>query len=83
MRELNGVTSCWLIQPAFALAGSPPSPRSGHATAAVGNWLIIYGGWDGDRHLVDLHLLVRPTQFIFLLVCYHSYSYLTYALFAA
>ena len=40
------------------IGGTPPSPRSGHVAAAVGDWLIIiYGGWDGDRHLVDLHLL--------------------------
>mmetsp|Transcript_7394 Transcript_7394/g.18811 ORF Transcript_7394/g.18811 Transcript_7394/m.18811 type:complete len:1283 (+) Transcript_7394:321-4169(+) len=40
------------------IGGTPPSPRSGHVAAAVGDQLVvIFGGWDGDRHLTDLHLL--------------------------
>ena len=37
--------------------GTPPSSRSGHTAAAWGEWLVIFGGWDGDQHLKNTHLL--------------------------
>lgn len=37
--------------------GNPPSSRSGHTATMWGEWLVIFGGWDGDRHLKDTHML--------------------------
>jgi hypothetical protein len=27
-----------------------------------GEWLVVFGGWDGDRHLHDTHLLHLETM---------------------
>jgi len=42
--------------------GEPPSPRSGHTAEVWGEWLVVFGGWDGDRHLQDTHLLHLETM---------------------
>jgi len=31
------------------VSGFPPSARSGHAMAAVGSDLVVFGGWDGGE----------------------------------
>jgi hypothetical protein len=46
----------------LATTGEPPSPRSGHTAEVWGEWLVVFGGWDGDRHLQDTHLLHLETM---------------------
>ncbi|GBG92143.1 hypothetical protein CBR_g54444 [Chara braunii] len=37
--------------------GSPPSARRGHSVAIVGKCMYVFGGFDGYRHMRDLHVL--------------------------
>lgn len=45
--------SCW--RP-VASKGDPPLPRSGAASAVVGNRLYIFGGYGGGNRLHDFHM---------------------------
>ena len=39
------------------VSGQAPFPRANHSSAIVGNKLIVFGGWDGQRRLNDIHVL--------------------------
>ena len=38
-------------------SGKRPLPRSGHGAAAIGDYLYIFGGFDGNNFLFDLFQL--------------------------
>lgn len=39
-------------------SGCPPSPRSAHsATLVHDRFILVFGGWDGEQELGDLHAL--------------------------
>lgn len=39
-----------------------PSPRAAHSCDLIGNKLYIFGGWNGERALNDLHVLDLETR---------------------
>ncbi len=46
-----------------AAVGVPPSPRRGHAVETVaGRYVLVQGGYDGERHLADAFVLDTKTD---------------------
>lgn len=40
------------------VAGDPPRARRGHVMEALGDLVVVHGGFDGQAHLGDLYVLV-------------------------
>ena len=53
------------------VTGTPPAPRAYHASAVLRNELFIFGGWNGQQRLHDLHILNTGTV---PLVCISSWA---------
>jgi hypothetical protein len=48
------------------VAGDVPQARRGHVMEALGDVVIVHGGYDGQAHLDDLYVLVGCTTLGFL-----------------
>ena len=44
-----------------SLRGEPPFARANHSSAVIGHRLFIFGGWDGQKRLNDIHVLDTST----------------------
>lgn len=58
LHRLHLPTMAWVpvVGEGQAIAGTPPSPRSGHAAMQCENSMIVMGGWSANGQCNDLHI---------------------------
>jgi len=65
-------TTSMTLKEYHGYSGKRPSPREGHGAAAIGDYLYIFGGYDGNRnYLADLfQLSTRNLNFVWVEIEY-------------
>jgi hypothetical protein len=51
---LEGIIMSW---EAVGVRGTPPCGRYGHTASVVGRKIFVFGGFDGNSQLNDVHVL--------------------------